>query len=194
MRLAVEEAQREIANHRDNYMVLTSEQSAHTTPITTPAPPPTGQIPTFNSVLEAYELAAREFGGTDSPLVFLESARESAAASPYLSPEQVYFLIKELHLIAKKWREGKGKLGTDWRTALLPTGFEFKPHISATTKGKFGDDYQFMYDGKKRLFEEHVTKGAKDKNACFSLHLYRDETRLRVVIGHCGNHLTNTST
>jgi hypothetical protein len=195
MRLAVEEARREIENHRDNYLAIRAEKPAKLEQAT--LEPILESMPaadSFGSVLEAYDRAKMEFGGPESALVFLDSARKSAIESPYLSPERVYFLIKELHTLATKWRDGKGKLGCDWRTALLPTGFEFKPRISPTTKAKYGEEYHFVYDGESRFFEEHVTKGAKDKNACFSLHMFRDESKLRLVIGHCGNHLSNTST
>lgn len=148
----------------------------------------------FPSVLEGYECAEKKFGGPDSPLVFFESARRSAAESPYNSPELVYELLKELHKLALLWKRREGKLGQRWEDALAPTGFEYKPGISQTTKGKFGDEYRFNYDGRKPLFEEHITKGAKHPHSCFSIHLYRDDKKLRLVIGHCGKHLSTTTT
>jgi hypothetical protein len=180
----------EITNHRENYLALQQAPptSAAFAPVVNAATPPAN----FESVLTVYDQAVKDFGGANSPLVFLDSARESAKLSPYQSPEQVYFLVKELHGIATRWRANKGKLGQNWHTALRETGFEFKPHISATTKGQFGKEYLFRYNNRMVLFEEHVTKGAKDKNACFSLHMFRDAEQLVVAIGHCGNHLSNT--
>jgi hypothetical protein len=181
----------EITNHQENYLAL---QQPTTTPVSGgPAVNTPPGREDFDSVLAAYNRAVVDFGGADSPLVFLDSARESAAVSPYQSPEQVYFLIRELHGIAKRWRQGRGRLGQDWHSALRLTGFEFKAKISGVTKGKFGDEYHFLYKRQRVLFEEHVTKGAKDKNTCFSLHLFRDTESLVVVIGHCGNHLSNTT-
>ena len=180
----------EITNHQENYLALqqATPNAATIASAVNAATPPAN----FTSVLAAYDQAAKDFGGANSPLVFLDSARESAKESPYRSPEQVYFLIKELHGIATLWRDNNGKLGQDWRTALRDTGFDFKSRISDTTKGQFRSEYCFLYNGQKELFQEHVTKGAKDKNGCFSLHMFRDDTQLVVAIGHCGNHLSNT--
>lgn len=178
----------EITNHQENYLAL---QSA--SPATTAAPAPDAPLE-FATVADAYTLAVEKFGGPGSPLVFLDSARKSAEESPFKSPEEVYFLIKALHDTAKRWRDAEGKLGTSWELALQPTGFEYANNISQTTENKYGEHYKFLYEGQKRLFEQHVTKGAKTKNSCFSIHMYRDEKRLVLAIGHCGNHLPNTST
>jgi hypothetical protein len=158
------------------------------------APAPEQEPTDFASVLEAYDAAVAKFGGSDSALVFLDSARESAADSPYKHPEQVYAVLSELNKIARRWRDNNGSLGQRWEDALAPTGFAYAPKISQTAAGKFRSEYEFFYDGEKRLFEEHITKGAKNKNSCFSVHMYRDERRLKLVIGHCGNHLSNTTT
>ncbi len=192
-RVACEEARREIENHRENYLALSVAPKPAGTASRLSAPAIVQFRREFTSVEEAYESAVADFGQNDGPLLFLESARKSAAESPYKAPEEVYFLIKALHDTAKRWRDGKGKLGTSWEAALQPTGFAYANNISQTAEGKYGDDYRFLYDGQPRLFEQHVTKGAKTKNACFSIHMYRDEKKLLLVIGHCGNHLTNTS-
>lgn len=83
-------------------------------------------------------------------------------------------------------------MGT-WKLAFQRRGFDYKDDISQTTRTKFGTEYTFVYEGKKLLFEKHITEGAKQANKCFSIHMYRDEARRKIVIGHVGRHLTNTS-
>ena len=64
-----------------------------------------------------------------------------------------------------------------------------------TSLGKHGHEYKFFYDGEKHLFDHHITLGAgRQRTHCLSLHWYRDDVRFKLVIGHCGPHLTNTRT
>lgn len=144
----------------------------------------------FNTVLEAVEQAKRSFSG---PLIFPDSALESAKDSPYKDPERVYELFEALALVASEWKENKGSLGRSWNDAISKLGFDFSNQVSMTSKGKYGDEYKFMYKGQRCLFEKHITIGGKQANKCLSVHWYRDDDDLVLAIGHCGRHLTNTS-
>jgi hypothetical protein len=145
----------------------------------------------FSNVLCAVEAAQRDFSG---PLQFLDSAGESARDSPFNRPDDVYALLKDFHHVASRWRKGEGSLGTPWANALAERGVEFKAHISPTTKGMFGSEYMFFYKGETRLFEQHVTLGAKSPDTCLSVHVYRDDDDYVLVVGHVGRHLRNTKT
>lgn len=154
------------------------------------APPPLKEA-SFATVADAYQMAKKEFAG---PLLFLDSADRSAAESPFKSPERVYELFEALHLVAREWRERKGALGQSWNDAMRDLGFDYRDQVSATTKGKWRKDYEFPYKGQSRLFERHITLGAKQADKCLSVHFYRDDEDLVLVVGHCGRHLTNTKT
>lgn len=145
----------------------------------------------FATVADAYQMAKKEFTG---PLVFLESADRSAVESPFKSPERVYELFEALHLVAQEWRRNNGALGQSWNDAMRDLGFDYRDQVSATTKGKWRKEYEFQYKGQPRLFEKHITIGAKQADKCLSVHLYRDDDDLVLVVGHCGRHLTNTKT
>lgn len=144
----------------------------------------------FKTVAEAVTQAKKDFSKS---LVFLESAIESAKDSPYKDPDRVYELFEALALVADEWKEKKGRLGRSWGDALSDLGFDYAERVSQTSKGKWSDDYKFLYKGKKRLFEKHITIGAKQADKCLSVHWYRDVDDHVLVIGHCGRHLTNTS-
>lgn len=143
----------------------------------------------YATVAKALAAAKKNFTG---PLLFLDSAERSASESPYKNPDRVYEVFEALHLVATEWRAKKGNLGQTWKEAMQALGFEFKDQISSTSKGKWRSEYEFPYNGQLRLFEKHVTIGAKQADKCLSVHLYRDDDDLVLVVGHCGRHLTNT--
>ena len=64
--------------------------------------------------------------------------------------------------------------------------------ISSTSKGKWSDDYTFIYDGRPQLFEWHVTLGAGAADTCASIHFLPDQNCGKLVVAHVGRHLTNT--
>lgn len=149
--------------------------------------PPLG----FATVEDAVEAARERLSG---PLLFLDSALESASDSPFGRPDDVYSLLEALHAVSLRWKEQDGSLGTTWDNALAEKGYEYKPRIGDTTKGKWGETYRFHYKGEKRLFEAHVTIGSKSAERCLSVHFLRDDDDLVLVIGHVGRHLRNTKT
>ena len=64
-------------------------------------------------------------------------------------------------------------------------------HISYATRGKYRSHYEFVYQGKKQLFEPHITIGAGDPNYYALIHFIFDQTRLRLIVGYIGKHLPN---
>ncbi len=147
----------------------------------------------LSNVLEATRAAAAEF---DENLLFLDSAFDAAKNSPFQRPERVYEALQAIDEVCSEWRqslESGSSMGT-WESAFERRGFDYKNEISQTTRTKYGHEYTFVYEGHKRLFEKHITEGAKQAHKCFSIHMYRDEDARKVVIGHVGRHLTNTKT
>jgi len=146
----------------------------------------------FSSVLEATQFAEEKFR---SNLVFLDSAFDAAANSPFQRPERVFEAFQAIDDVCREWRAslGAGSSMGSWKQAFQRRGFDYKDDISQTTRTKYGDEYTFVYDGRKLLFEKHITQGAKQPQKCFSIHMYRDDEERRIVIGYVGRHLRNTS-
>lgn len=142
----------------------------------------------FENVYAAYQRAETDFGGT---LVFLESAEESAKRSPFKNARRVYDTLEALCLVAMEWKENEGRLGRSFKDALKAGGIDVH-QISQTSKGRYAEEYKFMYKGQRLFFGEHTTLGAGPPDTCLSIHWYRDEKDHVVVIGHCGRHLANT--
>jgi hypothetical protein len=147
------------------------------------------EIP-INRPLDAVNKVAAEFADV---LEFMETATRSAVDSPYRDPDRVYALLRSLGELARDWKAGK--LGRGWYHALKEKGYEYKDDISMTSAGKFGDEYTFVYQGRKVLFQNHVTLGAShNPQECLSVHWYRDEARKVIAVGWVGKHKTNTRT
>ena len=142
----------------------------------------------FRKVREGVALATEEFAET---LLFLPDAVQAATDSPYTHAAKLYPLFEALDEAARLRRAGG--LGGELYEFFRARGFEYKPHISMTTTGKFGNEYKFNYKGQKLLFHNHVTLGSgHDVRHCLSIHWLWDEDDSRFVVGWCGRHLTNT--
>jgi hypothetical protein len=131
-------------------------------------------------------------------LVILDSALESAKKSPFQRPAEVLTALQDLDKIAVEWgkqRKAKGS-GGDLLEHLKNRGWGKRSsmHISNTTRTQCGSHYEFEYDGKRQLFEPHITLGSGDPNSCASIHFQLDQVRTKMVIGHVGRHLPNTKT
>lgn len=145
----------------------------------------------FESICDVVRNAERE---ASDALVILDSALDSAKNSPFRNIERVSELFEAIAIVADEWREGGGALGQSWEQAFANLGFEYKDKISQTSRGKWRADYEFVYHGEKRLFEQHITIGSGQPDKCLSVHWWRDDEKRVLVIGHCGRHLTNMST
>ena len=148
----------------------------------------------FSSVSEAVRAAAERCKN----LELLDTATSAAAASPFQRPYDIFKALTDLDEIVDAWtknREEKGS-GGDLLQHLRDRGWGKRSsmHISDTTRGKFRSHYEFEYQGKKWLFEPHITIGAGDTNSCASIHFIFDQERLRMIVGHVGKHLPNTKT
>jgi hypothetical protein len=65
----------------------------------------------------------------------------------------------------------------------------YRPMVSDTVVRVHGDHYRFEFNGKKCLFDEHITLGGGYPKECMSIHFIWDEARAKLVIGYFGQHL-----
>ncbi|MCO6416098.1 hypothetical protein JYK14_07935 [Siccirubricoccus sp. KC 17139] len=140
------------------------------------------------SVREAVDFAAE-----DCPcLLFLDTSRSSADDSPFRRPQEIYEVLSMMNKVSGVWARNRG--GGDLRQMLRDEGLgkRVSNFISQTSKGKWGDDYTFIYNGTSQIFEWHVTLGAGAADTCASIHFLPDQDCGKLVIAHVGRHLTNT--
>jgi hypothetical protein len=148
----------------------------------------------FSSVSEAVQAAAERCKN----LKILGSATSAAEASPFQRPYDIFKALTDLDEIVDDWRRNREEKGSggDLLQHLRQRGWGKRSsmHISDTTRGKFRAHYEFDYQGKKQLFEPHITIGAGDQNSCASIHFIFDQESLKMIVGHVGTHLPNTNT
>ncbi|PYC46319.1 hypothetical protein DI396_16100 [Litorivita pollutaquae] len=148
----------------------------------------------FSSVAEAVEAAAIRC----KKLEILDTAMSAAAESPFQRPYDIFRALIDLDEIVDAWSKNRDDNGSggDLLQHLRDRGWGKRSsmHISDTTRGKYRSHYEFVYQGKKQLFEPHITIGAGDANACSSIHFIFDQERLKMVVGYVGRHLPNTKT
>lgn len=148
--------------------------------------------PTLSSVSEAVLAAAERCRHIE----ILDSAKSAAEASPFQRPHDIFEALTALDEIVDEWRVNLKKTGNGG--AILQHlrdrgwGKRSSMRISDTTRGKFRAHYEFEYQGRKQLFEPHITIGAGDPNRCASIHFIFDQDRPKIIVGYVGKHLPNT--
>jgi hypothetical protein len=148
----------------------------------------------FSSVSEAAAAAAERCRN----LEILQTATSAAEASPFQRPYDIFKALTDLDEIVDAWSKNRKEKGSggDLLQHLRDRGWGKRSsmHISDTSRGKLRCHYEFEYQGKKQLFEPHITMGAGDPNSCASIHFIFDQERLKMIVGHIGKHLPNTKT
>lgn len=140
------------------------------------------------SVREAVDFAAADC----SCLLFLDSSRSSADDSPFRRPQEIYEVLSKMNRVSSVWARNRG--GGDLRQMLRDHGLgkRVSSFISQTAKGRWSDDYTFIYNGSPRIFEWHVTLGAGAADTCASIHFLPDPDCDKLVVAYVGKHLANT--
>ncbi|MBK3775204.1 hypothetical protein GAY31_13710 [Azospirillum brasilense] len=153
-----------------------------------------GVEPSFSSVVDATMAAGKRCKN----LEVLDSALVAAGDSPFQRPYDIYKALTDLHEIVDAWQKNRVEKGSggDLLQHLRDRGWGKRSsmHISDTTRGKFRAHYEFDYNGKKQIFEPHITIGSGDPNNCASIHFIFDQDNLKIIVGHVGKHLPNTKT
>lgn len=122
-------------------------------------------------------------------LVFLDSARTSAAESPFEDPERVRAVLDAMARVARQRRDGA--LGTSLREAFRDLGVDYRPGIAKSTSGRLREQYLFT-DAAGTAVEavEHIALGGTyDPRRCLRIYFTsRVPTEPRFVIAHVGRH------
>lgn len=144
-------------------------------------------------VLHVEDIVAR---AQTANLVILESALESAKKVPknYEFPARVASALEALRRAADHRNACRGRVEGGWKKFFESQGFEYKGKLSEVARNNWSREYSFMYEGKRELFEEHFTIGAKSANTCLSIHFSTSLRDDSIVVAYVGRHLRNTMT
>ncbi len=140
--------------------------------------------PTLSSVREALDQAESDFGDV---LRIYESAQQSASASGFARPDDVYKALQEIADL------GRAYFGSDDRK-VGPWDRRFTCKYARTesqiTRTKYGGSRTFRSpDGDSRQMLKHLTLGGGDKVNCLQIYFEPDEEAGTMDIGYCGEHL-----
>ena len=141
----------------------------------------------IRSVVQAVEQAAAEC----RHLVILDEARDSAHRAAYRQPARVYRALLAMDEVAGEW--SAGSLPTGFRDAFAEHGFAFASDVSALSLGRYPHEYQRTYDGRTIALGPHLAIGRGSPVACCRIYFYLDEERHLFVVGHVGNHLSDST-
>jgi len=148
---------------------------------------------TPRNILESVNIAANN---SCKNVIFLNSAFDSAAESPYKQPIKVLYAleaIKDLSVQISGTVENT-KSVQSWQDFFAERGLIYKPQESDTTKGKWGSEYEVVFEGKKVSIEKHIALGKGGPDTCLRIYFHFQETTQRFIIAHVGRHKTNTRT
>lgn len=147
---------------------------------------------------ESVESALDQARAECDNLIILDSAFDVAKNCPFQRPAEILAALCDLDGIASDWAKRRKEEGSggDLLEHLKSRGWGKRRsmHISDATKSKHGGNYKFEYNGKRELFEPHITLGSGDANSCASIHFQLDQAKEKIVIAHVGRHLRNTKT
>jgi hypothetical protein len=185
----IEQLRWELESGRENVLALTAQLGRPALEYATSMPQATDSGDQPETVSYALEKIAEE-----SPdLLVLSSAHEAAEDVPvtFKFTERVAAALAALQEGAAE-RCRNGRIPNGWKKFFESKGLDYKAGLSDTAKNAYGEEYRFLYEGSRELFEEHFTIGKRSANTCLSIHF---STRLRddkIVIAYVGRHLKNT--
>ena len=144
---------------------------------------------TIRSVRAAVDRAGREL----EHLRFLRSAGDSALASNYERPHEVWEVFEKMEKVGAE--RARRPLGKAVAQKFADLGVEYTPAESSTTMGKWGSERSFTDEqGRIWTMDAHIKLGGGRGKTILRIHLDWDEERKCWLIGHVGGHLTNTWT
>lgn len=66
-------------------------------------------------------------------------------------------------------------------------------HVSPTTLGKYAHEYERNYEGRTITMGPHLALGRGSPVACCRIYFSLDDERHVFVVGHVGNHLSDST-
>lgn len=141
--------------------------------------------PAVRTLPEAVHLAKTSM----EHLVVLPEAERSAREWHYDRADLVCADLRHLDAVAAEWEAGR--LRTDFAAACKEHGLNWVRDVSETAKQRFAPDYLRSYRGQTVMLGPHLRRGGRQ---LLRIYCYLDAERHRVVIGHVGGHLGDTTT
>jgi hypothetical protein len=150
-----------------------------------PTPEGEGPLPAFESVHSALQHAAAEW---PNDVVVLQSAWDSARSTESRRRTEVFTAIAAVREIAVQHFAGV-PFGQNLENLVRQRyNLRYRTQDHKATVDEYGDYRRFQYNGRRTLFENHITIGP-NSDSCLQIYFLLDSTTRKVVIGYCGRHL-----
>ena len=146
--------------------------------------------PDINSPIDAVD----EADGRFPYLRFSEESFRSADQSLFQRPEEVYRAFQFLDILGAEMASQASNLGDSMRARFQSEGFDYVPQESPTTMGQWAAERRATCGGKRYEMVKHLRWGGRSRESQHHLRLYFEwePDGSYWVIGHVGDHLTNT--
>ena len=122
-------------------------------------------------------------------IVVLPEAIKSAKAWQYDKTDTLWEDLVNVEAIATAWERGglRGSFGE----ACTERGLDWTNFVSESARLKYGTSYARTYEGQEIVLGPHLRYGGRQ---LFRIYFYLDDERHRVVMGHAGGHLKDSTT
>lgn len=122
-------------------------------------------------------------------LVVLPDALRSAQAWQYDDTEGLWLDLVGLELVATEWE--RGELGGSFGDACRARGLDWAGGVAEDTRQRHRSAYTRTYQEVPILLGPHLRRGGRQ---LLRVYCYLDRSRHRVVVGHVGAHLPDSTT
>jgi hypothetical protein len=142
-------------------------------------------LPEFDSVHSALQFAAAQW---PDRLTVLQSGWDSALETDSRRRTEVFTAVGAIKEVGDQMFAG-GHFGQNIETLYRQRfNLRYRARDHQATVDEYGDFRRFLYDGRRVLFENHITIGP-NSNSCLQIYFLLDSRTRKVVIGYCGKHL-----
>jgi len=141
----------------------------------------------LDSVSSALRKAGEDF---EERVIVWDSALESAEASDFARPKEVYNAMQAIARLADRYYKGEDRsTGTPWDEYFDQLGFKYAAQESDSTMNHYGEDRIFAHDGERQEMQRHLTLGGGSRKNCLQIFFDIDNEQERFAVGYCGVHL-----
>jgi hypothetical protein len=157
---------------------------------------PKEQQPVSQPDIKTIADAVLEADGRFPHLRFTDESYRSVEKSNFQRPEEVYRAFQTLDSVGTEMAVNKGELGESLFDRLRLAGLDYRAHETDQTMSSWGAERRASYDGKTYEMERHLAWGGPNRKSQEHIRVYFEwEPEGGFwVIGHVGNHPTNTKT
>ena len=144
--------------------------------------------------VESMSGVVNEADGRFEYVRFSQESYRAAEQSQFRRPEEVYRAFQVLDVVGAEMAARSGDLGESLYTRFQNESLDYSAHESSTTMAQWAAQRRARYEDKAYEMEKHLKWGGRSRDSQHHLRLYFEwePDGPYWVVGHVGDHLTNT--